>query len=154
GIEALSTVLRMLRPEFPVPIVVAQHLDPRHPSHLAEILARHSALPVRTVTDRESLVPGAVYVVPADRHVEIRDGHLLLLADALPRPKPSINLRLSSAASRYGERLIAVILTGTGSDGAAGACEVKAAGGTVISENPETAAYPGMPASLAPTTVD
>jgi two-component system CheB/CheR fusion protein len=72
----------------------------------------------------------------------------------LPRPKPSVNLLFSSAARAYGEALIAVILTGTGSDGAMGAREVKALGGTVIIENPETAAYPGMPASLAPTTVD
>ncbi|HST87377.1 MAG TPA: chemotaxis protein CheB [Ktedonobacterales bacterium] len=154
GIEALSKLLGTLGADFPVPIVVAQHLDPRHPSHLTEILARHSALSVRTVADREALAPGTVYVVPADRHVEISDGHMRLLADTLPRPKPSINLLFSSAASSYSERLIAVILTGTGSDGAAGARQVKAAGGTVVIENPETAAYSSMPASLAPTTVD
>jgi two-component system CheB/CheR fusion protein len=70
------------------------------------------------------------------------------------RPKPSINRLLGSAARAFGEQLIAVILTGTGSDGASGAHEVKAAGGMVIIENPETAAYPALPASLAPTTVD
>lgn len=154
GIEALSTVMKSLGTDFPVPIVIAQHLDPRHPSHLQEILATRSALPVRTVTDREPLVPGTAYVVPADRHVEISDGHLHLLADTLPRPKPSINLLLKTAAMAYGEGLVAVILTGTGSDGAEGARQVKEAGGTVIVENPETAAFSGMPASLAPTTVD
>jgi two-component system CheB/CheR fusion protein len=154
GIEALSTVLGSLTRDFAVPIVVAQHLDPRHPSHLDEILARRSVLRVRTVTDREPLEPGVVFVVPADRHVEITDGHLHLLADMSPRPKPSINLLLSSAAEAFSERLIAVILTGTGSDGAAGARQVKAAGGTVVIENPETAAFPGMPASLSPTVVD
>src|SRR5690348_17278169 len=86
GIEALSTVFASLPPDFPAPIVVAQHLDPRHPSHLVEILSRRGALPVRTVTDREALVPGVGYVVPADRHVEISDGHLHLLEDTLPRP--------------------------------------------------------------------
>ena len=154
GIEALSTVLETLDASFPIPIVIAQHLDPRHPSHLVEILTRRSALPVRSVTDHEPLAPGTVFVVPADRHVEITDGHLRLIDDMRPRPKPSINLLLSTAAHAYGERLIAVILTGTGSDGAAGAREVKEAGGTVVIENPETAAFSGMPASLAPTTVD
>src|SRR5579859_6067899 len=154
GIEALSTVFGSLPRDFPVPIVVAQHLDPRHASHLADILSRRGAMPVRTVTDHEALEPGVAYVVPANRHVEVSDGHLHLRADTLLRPTPSINLLLSSAAQAYGERLIAVILTGTGSDGASGAHEVKAAGGTVVIENPETAAYPGMPASLAPTTVD
>src|SRR5690348_17077886 len=67
---------------------------------------------------------------------------------------PSINLLFSSAADAFGERLIAIILTETGSDGASGAYQVKASGGLVIIENPETAAYPALPASLAPTTVD
>jgi hypothetical protein len=61
---------------------------------------------------------------------------------------------LSSAAQAYGEHLIAVILTGSGSDGAAGAVDVKDAGGVVIIQNPETAAYPSMPLSLPPTAVD
>ncbi len=61
---------------------------------------------------------------------------------------------LSSAAQAYGEHLIAVILTGSGSDGAAGAVDVKNAGGVVIIQNPQTAAYPSMPLSLPPTAVD
>jgi hypothetical protein len=73
-----------------------------------------------------------VYVVPADRDVEIADHTVRLHTDAMRRTKPSIDLLLSSAARAYGERLIAVILTGAGSDGAAGAREVKLAGGTVI----------------------
>ncbi|MGH2517870.1 MAG: CheR family methyltransferase [Ktedonobacterales bacterium] len=154
GVEALSTLVATLPPEFPAPIVVAQHLDPRHISHLPEILARRSVLPVRTVTDEEHLAPGVVYVVPSDRHVEITD-HAVRLRDGLERrPKPSVDRLLTTAASIFGERLIAVVLTGTGSDGASGAHAVKAAGGMVIIQNPNTAAYPGMPASLAPTTVD
>jgi two-component system CheB/CheR fusion protein len=157
GIEALSTLVATLPADFPAPLVLAQHLDPTYPSHLGEILARRSTLPVRTVTDQEPLLPGVVYVVPADRHVEITD-HIVRLRtnndDRQTGPKPSVDRLLTSAARVYGERLIAVILTGTGSDGAAGARAVKAAGGLVLIENPATAAYPGMPESLAPTTVD
>lgn len=157
GIEALSTLVAALPAEFPAPLVLAQHLDPHHLSHLGEILARRSTLPVRTVVDREHLEPGVVYVVPSDRHVEIADHLVRLRADdtrSAKHPKPSVDRLLTSAARAYGEQLIAVILTGTGSDGASGARAVKAAGGTVIIENPATAAYPGMPESLAPTTVD
>lgn len=155
GVEALTTLVSTLPVEFPAPIVLAQHLDPHHPSHLGEILARYSHLPVHTVTDQMPLAPGTIYVIPADRHVEVTDHELRLRAgDAGTRPKPSINLLFSSAAQAYGEQLVAVILTGTGSDGASGAYQVKAAGGVVIIENPETAAYPALPASLAPTTVD
>ncbi len=140
--------------DFPAPIVLAQHIDPNRPSHLAEILSRRSTLPVRTITAREQLQPGMVFVVPANRHVAITDHEVALRDDDTAGPKPSVDLLLSSAASAYGEGLVAVILSGTGSDGAAGAHRVKQQGGTVIIENPETAHYPGMPQSLAPTTVD
>jgi two-component system, chemotaxis family, CheB/CheR fusion protein len=157
GVEALSTLVAALPANFPAPIVLAQHLDPTHPSHLGEILARHATLPVRTVTNHEPLLPGVVYVVPADRHVEITEHAVHLRTNSETtrrRPKPSIDRLLTTAARVYGERLIAVILTGTGSDGTLGARAVKAAGGLVLIENPVTAAYPGMPESLAPSTVD
>jgi chemotaxis response regulator CheB len=70
GIEALSTLVASLPAGFPAPIILAQHLDPRYPSHLHEILARHTVLSVRRVTlDPASLQPGVIYVVPADNHV-------------------------------------------------------------------------------------
>ncbi|MEO7001009.1 MAG: CheR family methyltransferase [Ktedonobacterales bacterium] len=156
GIEALALLVSTLPADFPVPLVIAQHLDPSRASHLGEILSRRSPLPVQTMTEsgQQQLAPGVVYVTPADRDIAISDGAFHLHTRATRNPKPSIDLLLSSAASAYGERLIAVVLTGAGSDGAAGAREVKIAGGTVIIENPETASYPSMPASLAPTTVD
>jgi two-component system CheB/CheR fusion protein len=140
--------------DFPAPIVLAQHLDPFRPSNLDQILGRKSTLPVVVVQETTKLQPGRVYVVPANRHVVIRDGDVMLEGDHGNRPRPSVDLLLSSAAESYGDRLIAVILTGSGSDGAAGAVEVKKAGGTVIIQNPETARYPSMPMALPPTAVD
>src|SRR5262249_46931616 len=190
GVEALSVLVSTLPAGFSVPIVVAQHLDPQRPSHLGEILARRSALPVRTVTSQEHLEPGVVYVVPADRHVEVTDGDVRVVPDGAAArargrrrvaaegdglgepggtaagsppgppaerstgPAPSIDRLLRSAAAAYGEGLIAVILTGSGADGASGAHDVREAGGTVIIQNPATARFPAMPQSLAPTTVD
>jgi two-component system chemotaxis response regulator CheB len=84
------------------------------------------------VTEHTPIAPGTIYVVPSNRHVTIKDGHIELEGDHRDRPRPSVDLLLSSAAHVYGERLIAVILTGTGSDGAGGAVDVKQAGGTVI----------------------
>jgi two-component system, chemotaxis family, CheB/CheR fusion protein len=147
-------VLGAVPKDFPAPIVVAQHLDPTRPSHLDAILARRTPLAVALVTDVAPLLPGTVYVVPSDRDIEISDHEVRVQASGGTPSNPSINRLLSSATRVYGERLIAVILTGTGSDGAEGAREVKAAGGLVMIENPETAAFPGMPRSLAPTTVD
>jgi len=156
GVGALSILVSSLNKSFPAPIVIAQHLDPQRPSHLGSILERRSTLPIVVVSEdgQTKLEGGRVYVVPANRHVKISDGHVYLEGDHGERPRPSVDLLLSSAAQSYGEHLIAVILTGSGSDGAAGAVEVKNNGGVVIIQNPQTAPYPSMPLSLPPTAVD
>lgn len=156
GVGALSTLVSTLNKNLPAPIVLAQHLDPQRPSSLGSILERRSHLPIVVVGERSPtpLESGKIYVVPANRHVKINDGHVLLEGEFSDRPKPSVDLLLSSAAASYGEHLIAVILTGAGSDGAAGAVDVKNAGGVVIIQNPQTAPYPSMPVSLPPTAVD
>ncbi len=154
GINALSVLLSSLPQEFPGPIVIAQHLDPDRPSRLDQVLRRRSKLPVRMVKDREPLRAGTVYVVPAHWHVSISDQEIALRRGGEGRPQPSIDLLLTSAAESFGDRLIAIILTGSGSDGASGARVVHEAGGVVIIQNPEGASYPAMPRSLAPSTVD
>lgn len=154
GVEALSVLVTSLVTPFPAPIVVAQHLDPRHGSHLGEILSRRTTLAVQTVDDRAALQAGVLYLVPADRHVEITAGEVILHRANGKGPKPSVDRLLRSAAQTFREGCVAVILTGSGSDGTAGAAAVKAAGGFVVIQNPATAKYPSMPRSLAPTSVD
>jgi two-component system CheB/CheR fusion protein len=154
GIEALSIVVSGLSPSFGAPIVVAQHLHPSHPSSLADIIARRTDLAVREIEDRMPLQPGTIYIVPPNRHVTISGHEVRLDADHVDRPKPSVDRLLETASEVFGEGLIAVILSGTGSDGAAGAQYVAAAGGTVIAQDPETATFPSMPRSLLPQTVD
>ena len=128
GVEALSEVVAGLPEDFPAPIVVAQHLDPERASRLQQILSRRSMLPVRTVTDHAPLEAGVIFVVPSNRHVNITDSELNLTQDSHGRPMPSVDLLFSSAAGSFGERLIAVILSGTGSDGTLGLRRIKQAG--------------------------
>src|SRR5215218_4798214 len=156
GVDALLTFVATLPSNFPAPIVVAQHLDPRHQSHLGEILSNRSVLPVRTVSGDQPLEPGIVYVVAANRDVEITDHALKVTAQTgvIPSPRPSVDRLLATAARTFGDELVAVILTGTGSDGATGAQAVKAHGGTVIVQNPDTATYPGMPLAVPSSAVD
>lgn len=156
GVEALSTLVSSLPADFPAPLVLAQHLDPSRPSSLDSILRRRTSLPVELVTSMSKLEKGKIYVVPSNRMVSILDGHVEVQEDTQkrPRPRPSVDLLLSSAAMAYGDRLIAIILTGSGSDGANGAVEVKNAGGTIIVQDPQTARYPSMPLALPPTVVD
>src|SRR5215510_3626376 len=136
GVGALSTLVSTLHRSFPAPIVIAQHLDPQRPSQLGSILERRSTLPIVVVSEQgpTKLEGGRIYVVPSNRHVRIVDGHVHLEGDHNDRPKPSVDMLLSSAAQSYGEHLIAIVLTGSGSDGAAGAVDVKNAGGLVRSE--------------------
>jgi two-component system CheB/CheR fusion protein len=154
GIDALSTLVSTLPADFPAPLVIAQHLDPRRPSHLSAILANRTSMAVRLVADRATLEPGVVYLVPSNRHVTITDHEVTVTEAGEMAPRPSVNRLFESAAESFGEGLVAVILSGTGSDGAAGARHVKAMGGTVIIQNPDTASFPEMPQSLSPTIVD
>lgn len=154
GIESASRLLGSLGSKFPLPIIIAQHLDPTHPSHLVDVLARRSALPVRTLEALGSLEPGHVYVVPPGNDVEISQDGVTLSAPARSGPTPSIDRLLRSAADTYGEGLIAVILSGAGADGAEGAGEVREKGGIVLIEDPATASYPSMPAAVPPALVD
>jgi two-component system CheB/CheR fusion protein len=154
GIEALSRVVASLPSDFPAPIVIAQHLDPRRPSHLGEILARHATLPIKVVEDKASLEDGVIFVIPSNRLVEIVAGELRLRPARPGTVAPSVDLLLETAAEAFGPGLIAVILTGSGSDGSAGAWQVKQAGGTVVIENPATALFPSMPLSISPSLVD
>jgi PAS domain S-box-containing protein len=154
GIEALSRLVASLPADFPAPIVIAQHLDPKRPSHLHEILARHATLPVRVVGEREPLEGGVIFVVPSNRIVEISHGELRLRAAKAGAVAPSVDVLFESAAGAFGPGLIAVILTGSGSDGASGAWHVKNAGGAVVVENPATAMFPSMPSSISPSLVD
>ena len=155
GIGALSDLVSNLPGDFPAPVVVAQHLDPSRESHLQQILSRRGPLPVKTVTDHEPLEAGVVFVVPANRHVNITDSEIGFSPEpASGRSIPSINHLMESAAGVYGENLIAVVLTGTGTDGTDGARAVSQAGGTVVIQDPETAEFGEMPRSLAPSTVD
>src|SRR5438874_12588755 len=154
GVEALSILVSTLPADFPAPIVLAQHLDPNRPSSLDGILQRRTQLSIDVVNSRTHLQAGKIYVVPANRHVAIYDSYVEIQGINPKRPRPSVDLLFSSAAEVYGERLIAVILTGSGSDGAAGAVDVKNAGGTVIVQDPQTARYPSMPLALPPTLVD
>jgi two-component system, chemotaxis family, CheB/CheR fusion protein len=156
GVDALLTFVATLPGDFAAPIVVAQHLDPRRQSHLGEILSSRSVLPVRTVSGDQPLEPGIVYVIAADRDVEISDYALTVTAPTGTNssPRPSVDRLLATAARTFGDELVAVILTGTGNDGATGAQAVKAHGGTVIVQNPDTATYPGMPLAVPSSAID
>ncbi|MFN2449034.1 MAG: CheR family methyltransferase [Candidatus Baltobacteraceae bacterium] len=155
GIDALERLTAALPADFAAPIVIAQHLDPAHPSRLQQILKSLTPLNVVQIAGTANLEKATIYVVPSGHHVEIADGSVALSSKMRrARPQPSIDLLMQTAAESYGERVIGVILSGTGTDGVAGVRAVKEAGGTVVVQDPATAAYPALPLAIPPSYVD
>lgn len=157
GVRALTRLLHGLPDEFAVPVVIVQHLDPRHETVIAQVLERHCRLPVKLAEHEEKAKPGNVYIAPPDRHLFIGSDSVLTLADGelVHFVRPSADLLFESAAGAYGATAIACVLTGTGSDGSMGVRAVKARGGTVIVEDPDSAEFRGMPdAAVEAAAVD
>lgn len=157
GISALGRLLGGLPADLAIPVVVVQHLDPRHETVIAEVLRRRSSLQVKLAEDDESARPGTVYIAPPDRHLLIgREGTLTLSTTELVHfVRPSADLLFESVAGAYGAQAIACVLTGTGRDGSMGIAAVRSRGGTVIVEDPESAEFSGMPeAAIATGNVD
>jgi len=150
GITALGHVLSGLPAEFPVPVVIVQHLDPRHKTIIAEVLGRRARLPVKLAQEGEHAKAGTIYIAPPNHHLLVEaEGVLMLSSSELVHfLRPSADLLFESVAGTYGPRAIACVLTGTGSDGAMGASAVKSRGGTVIAEDPALAEFKGMPEAV------
>jgi two-component system, chemotaxis family, CheB/CheR fusion protein len=154
GIDALIALVAGLPASFGAPLVIAQHLAPGHSSRLEAILKTKTSLAIRTVEDREELLPGTIYLVGPDRDIEILDDTANVVAIARRGPKPSIDRLFATAAQSHGDRLVAIIFSGMGSDGLAGARIVKEHGGTVIVQEPASASFPAMPLAIPPTLID
>jgi two-component system chemotaxis response regulator CheB len=157
GLQALSCVLSGLPKDFAAAVVVLQHLDPRHRSLMAEILSRRTGLPVQEAAEGDRLSPGTVLIAPPNKHLLVNpDGVVSLTQTELVHfVRPSADLLFESLAASFGDRAIAVVLTGTGSDGAMGLKAIKKMGGTVIAQDESSSEFFGMPsAAIASGNVD
>lgn len=153
GVAAVSQVLAALPATFPVPIVVVQHRSMEAPSRFVAWLERRTALRVLEARTCAVLARGNVYVAPPDMHLMIEANGTLGLTNGrrIRHTRSSANPLFSSAAEVFGPGVIAVVLTGIGTDGSDGVRDVKRHGGFVIAEHPETARFPSMPLSAIKT---
>jgi len=157
GVTALKTVLSGLPADFPAAVVIVQHLDPRHKSLLADILGRHTPLDTVIATNEGKLRPRSVFVAPPDSHLLVNAGGSMSLSHTalVHFVRPSADLLFESVAAAYGDRAIAVVLTGSGVDGALGVEAVKKMGGTVVAQDEATSEFFSMPeASIKTGCVD
>ena len=155
GLVAVREVLDHLPERFPASIVIVQHLDPRHRSLMAGILSRHTKLVVKEAEEGDRPAPGHVYLAPPNRHLLVNPDRSLSLSQSelVHFLRPSGDLLFESVAASHTDRAIAVVLTGTGADGAMGVRAIKKMGGTVIAQNPDTAEFRGMPDATVDTKV-
>jgi len=148
GLEAFELFFRNMPPKSGMAFVLISHLDPSHPSMLAEILQRETSIPIVEALDLIKIEPDHAYIIPPDRDMAIFHGALHLSKHEGPRAqRMPIDLFLRSLAEDQGEKSICVILSGTGSDGSLGLRAIHGAGGVSFVQDPSTARYDGMPNS-------
>jgi two-component system, chemotaxis family, protein-glutamate methylesterase/glutaminase len=153
GLQALSRLFSVLPADFPAALVVVQHLDPRHRSLMADILSRRTALKVKQAEEGDELSAGNIYIAPPNKHLLVNPDATLALAQSelVHFVRPSADLLFESVAASFKDRAIAVVLTGTGSDGTMGVKAIKKMGGTVIAQDEATSDFFGMPGAAIQT---
>jgi len=155
GPQALNTIIsRIGRLVDSIPVLITQHMPTMFTTILAEHLARSAERPAREAVDGEPVHPGTIYVAPGGRHMQVaqHNGAAVIALDEGPLVnfcRPAVDPLFASAARVYGCSALALVLTGMGTDGAIGAGEIAAAGGSVIAQDEATSVVWGMPGSAA-----
>jgi len=146
GLEAVKVILSALPSTFSGSIFVVIHVAAERHSIAAKILGRASDLEVTAPVDKTPVVPGRVYVSSPDRHMLLEPGRIRIVRGPKEnRHRPAIDPLFRSAAWTYGPRVVGLVLSGSGDDGAAGLWAIKTCGGTTVVQDPADAAHPSMP---------
>lgn len=147
AVEALSTILPGLPADYPLPIIIVVHIPPDKKSVMVELIQAKCKMQVREAEDKEKIKPGTVYFAPPDYHLLIEADKSLSLSYDEPElfSRPSINVLFETAADVYGEKLLAVILSGANNDGAKGLQFICEEGGTGLVQNAVNAYAKAMP---------
>jgi len=153
GPNALGEVIPHLPADFPVPVVVVQHMPPVFTRLLADRLNSSSPLTVREAEAGKLLEPGQVWIAPGNYHMTVgrkSAGTFLNLNQDPPENscRPAVDVLFRSAAQSYGPNVLAVVMTGMGSDGARGAAQIREAGGEIVVQDEATSVVWGMPGAV------
>ena len=154
GIAVLQQFFSDMSPESGLAFVVVMHLSPEHESNLASVIKQKTSMPVTQVNESVKVKPNHVYVIPPNHQLTFEDSTLHLVApqQALGR-RVTIDLFFRTLAQAYGQRAVAVILSGSDSDGVIGLKHVRAQGGVTIAQDPQEAEHDSMPATAISTGI-
>lgn len=157
GVLALKALLTRLPYDFPIPILIVNHLTPNEKTELAQFYDSLCAIHVKEADDEELITPGTAYFAPANYHLLVeKTGTISLSADDLIHfARPSVDVLFESVADAFGPSAIGIILTGAGADGGQGLKRIKDKGGLAIVQDPSEAVAASMPQSaIEMTNVD
>jgi len=147
GLEPLEELFDHISPDSGYAYVIIQHLAPNHKSLMSELLARHTTIPIQVIEDGMELKPDHLYLNPPQKFIEL-DGNRFVLREKEDRKLSyPISKFFESLAVEFQFQSVAIVLSGTGSDGSDGIKHIKEHGGLVIAQDPETAKFDGMPNS-------
>ena len=152
GLDACTRLVDTIPRDSGMAFILVQHLDPTHESMMVSLLAAHTALKVRQAEEGMPVEPGFFYVIPPGKYLAVGAGALRVTPPlAAHGARLPFDFLLNSLALEYGPRAIAVVLSGTGSDGSLGLKAIHERGGKVVAQKPEEAAFDGMPRSAIAT---
>lgn len=146
GMEAIHTLFKNTSTDGAAYVVI-QHLSPDHKSFMAETLAKHCKLEIFIAENEMIVMPNSVYLLPSGKNMTMKNRKFVITDSRRKQPNNAIDLFLDSLANDWGNKSIAVILSGTGTDGTLGISSIKQNGGFVIVQNPESSKFEGMPKS-------
>jgi two-component system chemotaxis response regulator CheB len=146
GVEALPRIVQQLPADLPASVFIVQHMAPSDNPYLVDILRRNTRLPIQWAEQGDKVERGRIVVSPPDVHLLFAEEHVVLSRAARENhSRPSIDKLFRSAAATHGNRVIGILLTGMLDDGVAGLQSIRKAGGLVIVQDPEDAAFPDLP---------
>ncbi len=154
GPNALASVMGAIPQDFPVPILIVQHMPPLFTKYLAERLRASGNIPVAEAKHGEELFAGGAWIAPGDYHMTVvRNGtHVRIQTNQNPAEnscRPSVDVLFRSVAKAYGRSTLAVVMTGMGQDGLRGCEHIKVAGGQVLAQDEHSSVVWGMPGFVA-----
>jgi two-component system CheB/CheR fusion protein len=152
GLDACKGLIASLPPDVGMAFILVQHLDPAHESMMVELLAGHTSMPVLQAVDGMPVEPDHFYVIPPGAYLSVADGALKLSRPQGPHAvRLPFDFLLNSIAEEYRGRAVAIVLSGTGTDGSTGLKAITTMSGLVIAQDPGEADYDGMPQSAIAT---
>jgi two-component system chemotaxis response regulator CheB len=147
SLDVLIKILPLISLEISFPIIIVVHRKQGTDSLLAELLATKTALIVKEVEEKESILAGTVYIAPSDYHLLLEKNHTFSLdySEKVNYSRPAIDVTFQSAAEVYTDQLCCLLLSGSNADGVSGLIAVNSYGGTTCVQNPKTAQVDYMP---------